>query len=49
MLTGIGQEIDSYASQEQMQDYVYAACIAGDLHPRDILGSAYSYVAADNY
>ena len=41
MLTGIGQEIDSYASQEEMQMHVYSACIVGDLHPRDILGSAY--------
>ena len=41
MLEGIGQEIDHYASQEQMQMYVYSACITGDLHPRDILGSAY--------
>jgi hypothetical protein len=41
MLEGIGQEIDHYASQAQMQDYVYAACIVGELHPRDILGDKY--------
>ena len=42
MLTGIGHGIDSYASQEQMQDYVFAAVLAGDLHPRDILGADYN-------